>query len=246
MKPFEKSAEIGPLHAESYMTKRKFKKELIKGLDIEGRGFVIRRDIALVYQRIKLQKSPAKRGRPPVSGKVRMLLVKSFERNKGNITRSCKEVGISRQTLYRWLHAAVPVEGEIKLQKLPKRGRPPIPGKVRMLFVKSFERHYGNITKASQELGISRQTVYRWLNTRGRVSQKFRNHLKNTRPLEAKKDFFEACLMDLAAGQSSGSARATISALKALAWGRDHYDWLETTTDETAGFPIELTKLRKR
>src|SRR4051812_25595699 len=90
--------------------------------------------------------------------------------------------------------ALVPVNRQDKLQKIPKKTRPPLPGKTRRAFIKWFEKYRGNISRACERTGISRQTVYRWLNSPTRINQRFRDHLQNTRVLEAKKDFFESCL----------------------------------------------------
>ncbi len=124
--------------------------------------------------------------------------------------------------IVRRTSAVVPTDQRIKIQKNTKKGRPPLPGKTRMGFVKAFERHHGNITKACRDAGIkSRATVYRWLKSSTTRNQKFRQHLKNTRALEAKKDFFEECLME-AAAKGTGNVTAIIFALKSIASDRGY------------------------
>lgn len=143
--------------------------------------------------------------------------------------------------------ALVPVNQQNKLQIVPKKRRPPLPGKTRWAFIRAFEDNRGNITKACKAAGISRQTLYRWLDSPTQLNERFRQRLRNTRPLEAKKDFYEECLEDIAAGFSEGNATAAIFGLKSLAGDRGYRDRAEERREETGdAIAIELRKLRKQ
>ncbi len=141
----------------------------------------------------------------------------------------------------------VPVNRRDKLQKIPKKTRPPLPGTTRRAFIKGFELYLGNITRACRYAGISRTTLYRWLRSESRINKRFKEHLQNTQVLEAKKDHLEGCLMDIAAGME-GNAPAVIFGLKSLAQDRGYRDrpdvQVNVGRDDTVA--IELAKLRRQ
>lgn len=144
--------------------------------------------------------------------------------------------------------ALVPVNQRNKLQIIPKKRRPPKNSKTRWEFIRAFENTHGNISKSCRRANISRQTVYRWLESPTQLNQKFRERLQRTRPLEAKKDFFEECLEDIASGRSEGNATAAIFGLKSLAQDRGYRDRPEVQVNVDTGDRVtaELAKLRKQ
>lgn len=145
--------------------------------------------------------------------------------------------------------ALVPVNQRNKIQKVPKKRRPPLPGRTRRAFIQGFEMYRGNITRACEFAGIkSRATIYRWLRSSSRINQRFREHLANLNIMEAKKDFFEGCLEDIAYGRSEGNATAAIFGLKSLAQDRGYRDRpdVQVNVDTGDGVKRELEKLRRQ
>lgn len=68
----------------------------------------------------------------------------------------------------------------------------------RRLFIKNYERFYGNVTMACHAVGLNRATFYRWLKSDSPINRKFREKLKNIPNLEErKKDVIEGALMGL-------------------------------------------------
>lgn len=69
------------------------------------------------------QATPKKRypGHKILSG-TRAAFIKAFERNFGNISLSCREVGIDRKTYYRWIASDTPIN--VKFRQKLERVRP--------------------------------------------------------------------------------------------------------------------------
>lgn len=94
-----------------------------------------------------------------------------------------------------------------------------------MRVVRAYEKHCGNISATCAEAGISRRTMYRWLESPTELNKKFRLHLARVRPEERLVDAFESAHMrKILDKDDGGDTAAIIYGLKTK--GR-HRGWAE-------------------